>query len=87
MRIALCQIPTETGDVDRNLKSVIDCIDGSADMYMFPEMYLTNSWNGKSPTEKSALDRWSYAYPPMGRDSGSLVQDDVGTDIISVLAL
>ena len=41
MRIALCQIPTVTGNVDRNLKSVIDCIDGSADMYVFPEMYLT----------------------------------------------
>ena len=41
MRIALCQIPTVTGDVDANLRSVIDCIDGSADMYIFPEMYLT----------------------------------------------
>ena len=41
MRIALCQIPTVTGDVDSNLQSIIDCIDGSADMYVFPEMYLT----------------------------------------------
>ncbi len=41
MRIALCQIPTVTDDVGSNLRSVIDCIDGSADMYIFPEMYLS----------------------------------------------
>ena len=41
MRIALCQIPTVTGGVKDNMESILGCIDGSADMYVFPELYLS----------------------------------------------
>lgn len=41
MRIALCQLPVVTGGVKENTESVLRCIDGSADMYIFPELYLS----------------------------------------------
>lgn len=41
MRMALCQIRTVTDDVEANMASILRCMDTPADVYIFPEMFLT----------------------------------------------
>ena len=41
MRIALCQIGTSTDLIDDNVAGIERCLETEADMYVFPEMFLT----------------------------------------------
>ena len=59
MRIALCQVRTSTGRVDENLARIGECLKTDADMYVFPEMFLTGYFSDGDHDEEMhrALDR------------------------------
>ena len=43
MKVALCQLLSEPGSVERNAKLVIDALNSeNADLFIFPEMFLTD---------------------------------------------
>ena len=43
MKVALCQLLSEPGNVSKNTKSVIDALNSEdADLFIFPEMFLTD---------------------------------------------
>ena len=41
MRIALCQVRTSTDGLKENISTVRKCLETEADVYVFPEMFLT----------------------------------------------
>ncbi len=51
MRIALCQIPTETDNIPKNLNNIIKCLGNKAEVYVFPEMFLTGYFSKKDDPE------------------------------------
>lgn len=59
MRIALCQVRTSTGHISDNLARIEDCLRTEADIYVFPEMYLTGYFSREKDMDilRSALDR------------------------------
>ncbi len=59
MRIALCQIATSTDSVDENVSKIMKCLNCNAEVYVFPEMFLTGYFSKKDDPEgmRNALDR------------------------------
>ena len=59
MRIALCQIGTSTDLIDDNVAGIERCLETEADMYVFPEMFLTGYFSKEKDDGalRSALDR------------------------------
>lgn len=59
MRVALCQISNETDNIPKNLNSIIKCLGNKADVYVFPEMYLTGYFSKKDDPEgvKDAVEK------------------------------
>ena len=59
MRIALCQIGCVTDDIDANVSTILKGLNADAEVYVFPEMFLTGYFSKKDDPEglKEGLDR------------------------------